>query len=168
MSNQTFKTVLGIDPYSRGVGFAVLEGPESLVDWGLKSTGQADSAKALRIIEKLIHRFRPDVLAIEAWDAADSRRCKRIRRLLDRLATSGRESCQVCVVSGQQLRTLGPLAEVNTKHGRARFLAERFPELQAFLPHFRKPWMSEEDRMAIFDALGFALASFTDVMHGLP
>lgn len=152
------KRILGIDPFSRGVGFAVVEGPENLVDWGLKSTGRADSAKAIRMIEGLISRFQPDVLAIEDWNEIGSRRCDRVRKLLDSIASHGRKSVRIRLVTAGQLRALGPLAEVNTKYGRACFLAERFPELRAFLPHFRKPWMSEEDRMAIFDALGFSLA----------
>jgi hypothetical protein len=160
MTERTIKRVLGIDPFSRGVGFAVLEGPDNLIDWGLKTTGRADSAKAIRMIETLIDRFRPDVLAIEDSDASGSRRCERVRKLLDGIASRGIKSVRVRLIEGGQLRKLGPLNEVNTKYGRACFLAERFPELRAFLPRFRKPWMSEEDRMAIFDALGFAKTCF--------
>jgi hypothetical protein len=160
MPGRTTKRVLGIDPFSRGVGFAVLEGPENLIDWGLKTTGRADSAKAIRIIERLIDRFRPDILAIEDSGASGSRRCERVRKLLDRIASRGAKSVRVRLIGPRQLRALGPLNQVNTKYARACFLADRFPELGAFLPRFRKPWMSEEDRMGIFDALGFALAAF--------
>jgi len=57
MRKETSKRVLAIDPYSRGVGFAVLEGPECLIDWGIRTTGRADNAKASRVIGKLIDRF---------------------------------------------------------------------------------------------------------------
>jgi len=30
--------VLAIDPSTRGFGFAVLEGPDRLIDWGVKET----------------------------------------------------------------------------------------------------------------------------------
>jgi hypothetical protein len=135
----------------------------------VKTTERANSAKATRIIEALIVRFRPDILAIEDWNASGSRRCDRVRRLLGRIASRGKKSVRVHLITARQLRALGPLNEVNTKYGRACFLAEQFPELQAFLPRFRKPWMSEEDRMAIFDALGFALAHFPmQTPAGLP
>jgi hypothetical protein len=160
MSERIVKRVLGIDPFSRGVGFAVLEGPGYLIDWGLKSTDGADSAKAIRIIETLIGRFQPDVLAIEDWDETGSRRRDRVRKLLNRVASRGTKSMRVRLITTRQLRALGPRSQVNTKFGRACFLADQFPELRAFLPRFRKPWMSEEDRMSIFDALGFALACF--------
>jgi hypothetical protein len=151
---------LAIDPYSRGVGFAVLEGPECLIDWGIRTTGRADNAKAARVIDKLIDRFRPDVLALEDWDSAGSRRCGRVQKLLDRIAAAEGSRVLVRLIARRQIRAIGPLPQTGTKHGRACFLAERFPELQAFLPPFRKLWMPEDDRMAIFDAVSFAVACF--------
>ena len=150
--------VLAVDPYSRGVGFAVLEGPDCLIDWGLKSTKTADNRKAVRVIETLIKRFRPDILVLEDWDADDSRRCSRIQELLIRVAQNERNRLRVRVVSMKQIRKIGPLPQCATKYGRSIVIAERFPELRAFLPPFRKPWMHEDDRMSIFDAAGFALA----------
>jgi hypothetical protein len=151
---------LAIDPFSRGVGFAVLEVPECLIDWGLRTTGRADNAKAARVIEKLIDRFRPDVLALEDWDSAGSRRCGRVEELLDRIATAEGKRVLVRLITRHQLRAIGLLPQTSTKHGRACFLAERFPELHPFLPPVRKPWMPEDARMAIFDALSFAVACF--------
>ena len=34
-------------------------------------------------------------------------------------------------------------------------MANHFPELAPRLPRFRKPWMSEDYRMSIFDAIAF-------------
>jgi len=150
--------VLAIDPFSRGVGFAVLEGPDCVVDFGLKITRQADNAKAARVIDKLIDRFRPDILALEDWDSVGSRRCARVEQLLDRIAASKRNDLRVRLVTAHQLRGIGPLPQASTKYGRASLLAGRFPELHPFLPPVRKPWMPEDDRMAIFDATGFAVA----------
>ena len=47
-----------------------------------------------------------------------------------------------------------------TKYEGAVAIAKRFPELAPRLPRFRKPWMSEDYRMSIFDAVGFALVYF--------
>jgi hypothetical protein len=41
----------------------------------------------------------------------------------------------------------------------ARLIVTRFPELAPRLPPERKPWTSEDTRMAIFDAAAFALAA---------
>ena len=149
---------MAIDPFSRGVGFAVLEGGDLLVDWGTRSTGSADNARAVRVIDKLIDRFRPDILAMEDWDSTGSRRCERIQALLNRIAAQEGRAGLVRLVSRLDIQSIGRLPITSTKEGRARLLAERFPEVRPFLPPTRKIWMSEDDRMAIFDALSFAVA----------
>jgi hypothetical protein len=46
-----------------------------------------------------------------------------------------------------------------TKHALAEIIAKRFPgELASRLPPKRKPWMSEDYRMSIFDAVALVLA----------
>ena len=152
------KRVLAIDPYTHGVGFAVVEEGVGLVDWGLRTTGKPDNRKAVRAVEKLIDRFKPDLLAIEDWEASGARRCERVEILLNLIANGKWEGIRVRLVSLREIRTLGPLPDMSTKYGRASFFAERFPELHAFLPPVRKPWMSEDNRMSIFDAVAFAVA----------
>ena len=39
----------------------------------------------------------------------------------------------------------------------ARLIVQQFPELERFLPPKRRPWMPEDERMAIFDALALAM-----------
>src|SRR5579862_4800711 len=109
LMEKTIKRVLAIDPFSRGVGFAVLEGSEALIDWGLKTTGRADNAKAVRAIETLIDRFQPDVLALENWESAGSRRCRRVDLLLNHIASSESKHLTVQLVSQRELRAIGPL-----------------------------------------------------------
>ena len=48
----------------------------------------------------------------------------------------------------------------SNKYEIAVAIANRFPELAPRLPRFRKPWMSEDYRMSIFDAVGFAVSFF--------
>jgi len=57
---------------------------------------------------------------------------------------------------------------ITNKHQRARFIASRFPELARSLPPERKPWTSEDRRMAIFDATGLAWVGLTRAYSGQP
>ena len=41
--------VLAIDPSTRGFGFAVLEGPERLIDWGVKETKIDKNKRTLKL-----------------------------------------------------------------------------------------------------------------------
>jgi hypothetical protein len=49
---------------------------------------------------------------------------------------------------------------IRNKGQMARFVAARFTELARSVPPERKPWMSEDSRMAMFDAAAFGLAFF--------
>jgi hypothetical protein len=49
---------------------------------------------------------------------------------------------------------------MTTKHQIAVVIAGKFPELAPRLPPVRKPWMTEDARMAIFDAVALALAHY--------
>jgi RNase H-fold protein (predicted Holliday junction resolvase) len=74
--------VLAIDPSTRGFGFAVLEGPNRLIDWGVKETKVNKTAKSLQLIDDLIERYQPSVIIVEDYAGKGSRRCRRIERLI--------------------------------------------------------------------------------------
>src|SRR5689334_4577644 len=124
--------VLGIDPASRSVAYAVLEGPDSLFDWGTKFTSKADSAKALSAIRSLIEIIRPDVIAIEDCEARESRRRARIRNLLDEVVSMAPSTVKIRRIRIHSLASYG-----KTKDQRALVLAARFPELHPELPKLR-------------------------------
>jgi hypothetical protein len=157
--------VLGIDPATRSVSFAVLEGPGRLIDWGLKTTNRANSIRALVIIRDLIKQFQPQVLAIEDCASRGSRRCLRVRTLLDDAASRLPASLTVRRIAPRGLPLTDLDSEPKNKHERACALAGRFPELQPRLPRPRKPWFSEDERGDVFDALAFALACFPQEMQ---
>src|SRR5882724_819346 len=75
--------VLAIDPSTRGFGFAVLEGPERLIDWGVKETKKNKNARSLKLIEDLMGRYQPSVIVIEDYAGKGSRRCRRIQGLIN-------------------------------------------------------------------------------------
>jgi hypothetical protein len=63
----------------------------------------------------------------------------------------------------QLLRILGSaFAEFGlpNKHSMAELIAKHIPALEHYLPPPRKPWMSEDARMGIFDAAALALVFF--------
>src|SRR5213593_4712960 len=74
--------VLALDPTSRGLGFAVLEGPVRLIDWGTKDAGRADSILALRHLGGLLDHYRPDRLVVEDVSASGTRRRERVRDMI--------------------------------------------------------------------------------------
>jgi hypothetical protein len=65
--------VLAITPTTRGFGFAVLEGQETLVDWGVKSVKGDKNARCVEKVEMLILHYQPHVLALPDHRTGHSR-----------------------------------------------------------------------------------------------
>src|SRR6266508_1886392 len=77
--------VLAIDPSTRGFGFAVLEGPNLLIDWGVKETKNDKNRRSLKLISELIEQYEPAVLVLEDYAGKGSRRCRRVAELIDEI-----------------------------------------------------------------------------------
>ncbi len=155
------RRVLAIDPTHRGFGYVVFEGPEFLVDWGVRSVHSPKNPRCAESAARLIDLYRPDVLILEDASATGCRRQARVRGLLDELVTLARQrGVRVHRVSRQNVRKTFASQGASNKYRIARVIATRFPELTPHLPPERKPWMSEDQRMAMFDAAAFALAFF--------
>ena len=153
--------VLAIDPTSKGFGYAVLEGPDELIDWGVKEDRQNRNTRCLKQIAGLIERWRPDVFVVEEVRGKSSRRSLRVRELItETLNLAAVKGIRRFTITRPMIRITFATDGVLTKHHIATDIARRFPELARRLPPLRKPWISEPARMSIFDAVSYALTYY--------
>lgn len=150
---------LAITPSSRGFGFAVLGGGNTLVDWGVKAIKGDKNSQSLEKVGQLLQHYRPTVLVLHDYSTKNSRRSSRVQSL-------GRDLVTMAKGSGLRLRILSRAQvsrafcghEAATKREVAELIANRFPEeLGSRLPPKRRPWMSEDSRMDIFDAVALVI-----------
>jgi hypothetical protein len=89
-------------------------------------------------------------------NAPDTRRAPRIKTLHRKIvALAKQHQLKVRLISVTQVRAQLLGSVKGTKQALAEALAARFPvELASRLPPKRRPWMSEDPRMDIFDAVG--------------
>jgi len=155
----TSTRIFALDPSHRGFGYAVLELPTRLVDWGLASIKGDKYAGAIASFGKLLDRFRPDAVVLEDTEAPGSRRQPRIRRLIDALLNIVRERgiAVYTIARSAVLKCFASDKGPATKQTIAERLAFMFPELADQVPAPRKPWHSENVRMSSFDALALAV-----------
>jgi Holliday junction resolvasome RuvABC endonuclease subunit len=148
---------LAIDPTGRGFGFAVLEGTERLIDWGVKGK----QGEAMRLVAELIERYAPDVIVLEDVSAGKPRRSARARRLLKSIGAFAARR-KIPVRRFKRSRVKAAFLQVNafTKHQISTVIADYLPVLSLQLPPERKAWMSEDYRMSIFDAVALAFTYF--------
>ena len=79
-SKSTLTTrVLALQPSTRTIGFAVMEGSTRPIDWGLKFiTPQDRNKQCLKLTETLLELYQPSVLVVEDCQGKGSRRHPRI------------------------------------------------------------------------------------------
>src|SRR5215471_16749339 len=121
--------VLAIDPTSSGFGYAVLEGPEALIDWGVKQPSGEKLTGCLESIAKLIDRYTPAVLVIESPLFGKSRRCERVRILIANvLNIAVSRNIRTRIISRDQIRELFSREGARTKNEIANVIGRKLPE----------------------------------------
>jgi Holliday junction resolvasome RuvABC endonuclease subunit len=154
-----YPRILAIAPSTRGFGYAVIEGHKILVNWGVRSVKGDKNAGSIQKVEGMIAHYEPQVIVFEDTRAKGSHRSTRIQALTKQLVAVGRNhNIKVALFSQKQVRRVFFGDDRGTKHALAEIIAGRFPDELGFrVPPKRRPWMSEDSRMDIFDAVALAL-----------
>lgn len=156
--------ILAIDPGTREIGFAFLEG-ERLIYHGVKVIKNRKSPherlrEGRRIVLRLIRDFNPQVLAVEKAFFAKSRNTALLNTFVDEIRTIGRR---------KRLKLVSYAPSTVKKHicgnGRAskrevaKVVVAKYPELKVYLTQDRA-W-KERYHQNMFDAvaLGMMVAS---------
>ena len=162
ISQKRHDLVLAIYLQSRGFAFVLFEGWLAPVDWGVYDARGADkNARCLDRIKSLFALHTPDVLVVQDMSDGGTRRANRIRELNGDVAELANHR-GVLVRSYSRTQIIEYLEELGTvtKHGIAETIVKHIPALSLYLPPARKPWMSEDARMGVFDAVALAWMFF--------
>jgi hypothetical protein len=150
------KRILAVDIRSSRVGFAVVETPIRLLDWGKRAL-TADSCSAL--IGYLLRRYAITVLVVRGVAAGSPRDTVRVRKGLRavRRIAHGR-SVHFVAVSETTFKNVFRPYERRTKFEIAGLMTVVFPELSGLLPRPRRCYDPENRRMSAFEAIALAVA----------
>lgn len=152
---------LAIAPSYRGLGYVVFENPNVAMDWGVKDVRGANTRDCLLKARVLMHMLQPAVLVLEDMHHESSRRSKRVKALVDKLAELGKEKGMTVVRrSRKDVLTVFAKMGARSKDDIAAAVVKLVPELGSRLPPKRRIWESEHYSMAIFEAAALALTYF--------
>ncbi len=158
----TRSLVLSIYPTTRGFGFVLFEGPNTPFDWGVKEIkAKSKNTVALDHIRAMIERYRPEALVIEDTSERGSRRTSRIRKLYRMLVhLAEAEVVELHRYGKADIRGCFSSIGAGTKYEIAKSVATQIPAFAHRLPKPRKPWMSEDPRMSLFDAAALGITYY--------
>jgi hypothetical protein len=155
------KRVMALDIRSRSFGFVVFEGPNHILDWGIRSFRAGVNAVKIPAAKKLLallDEFTPSAIVIRERESRRSTRKTKMLATIEKQAHNHRIS--VRFISRRDVNRAFVGFESN-KYEVASALAKQFPALASKLPPKRKCWQSEDYRMGIFDAAAVGVAYYT-------
>ncbi|WP_166301800.1 hypothetical protein [Bradyrhizobium sp. 2S1] len=153
-----YALVLAIYLNTRGCGFVLFEGHMSPFDWGMREIrGPRKHGRCVTRIIKKFDRYLPDVVVLQGTSPEGAQRARRIADFNAAIAELAKSrGIPVYLYSRDQVRAAFDYLGCVNKHALAEVIAKHIPALERYVPP-RKPWMSENARMGIFDAAALGL-----------
>jgi len=153
--------IFAIHATDRGFGYVAFEGPFTPYDWGIVFARGDKNAVCLRKIEIMLDRFAPETLLLEAYGKGTSLRSERIARLYRSIiSVAAHRSVNVVVYSRADIKAAFKTVGASTRQEIACAVARHVDAFRHRLPKPRKPWESEDRRMALFSAGALVLTHF--------
>jgi hypothetical protein len=147
---------------TRGSSFVLFEGTLSPYDWGIfEVRGPRKEAKCRRKIMELFDRYKVDVLVLQNTGPQGTRRASRLMTLNAAVEAAARQhAIPVSKYSRADVYSTFAPAGFSNKQALAELIAKHIPAFERHVPPPRKPWKSEDAKMALFDAAALALVFF--------
>lgn len=161
--------ILALDVRPRKIGFAVFEGPNQLLDWGVKQLPRGRKGQEVEITKKLgklLDIYSPSAIVMRRKLDGSSRSKKARKFLISRIRMEARQrSVLISFISTTVLRKFFNQHGCLTKPQIASKLASWFEHLHWKLPPKRKAWHGEHRTVPIFDAAAVGVVYFATVTH---
>lgn len=151
--------ILALDLHPQRFGYAVLETPADLLDWGIRrhyrKHGRFSDLSMCVRLRSLLQIWRPSLAVVKELSGYRAARTKMRQAGLFREI----RRCRIPIwrVTERDVQSVLDSSTL-TKYATACILVQQFPFLASTLPPQRKIWASEDYRMGIFAAVRLALA----------
>ena len=156
------RRILAIALRSRRFGFAVFEGPNRLLDWGMvfyPLNNDVQRAAASKRVASLLTLYIPSVVVVGRTRLLNVRNGSGVRPILRSIRReSSSRLIPVHVMKSAEAKAFFHVFRAKSKHEVASLVVQMFPELLWKLPPKRRIWESEHPIMAMFDAVAMGFA----------
>ena len=154
--------VIALFPRTYGFGYAIFDGPLDPLDWGLnRPRNLLKRQENLRRIKELVEFYQPDQIVIDAGPKSGTKEHNRTNALIKDILNFAKNSgIAAHTYTPDRVKAAFQNLKPNTKYERAKRIVEWLPVLSSRLPRKHKPWMREDYRLGIFEAIALALAFY--------
>ncbi len=153
--------VLAVHPTTAAFGWVLFESPLVPVDWGICFAHGGGNERLLRRFDRLLSRYEPSVLLLEAFSKGVSRRADVTERLCR--AMTHRASCrgmETVIIRPAVIRTVFASVGAKTRYEIAEAVRRQIDAFGHRMPRKRTLLVREDPKQALFDAAAVALTYF--------
>lgn len=155
------KLTLVMYPNTHGVGFVICEGPDEIIDFGLKKVRSISNSKYLKKAKWLMEYCRPNLVLLLDYKNGSQRISKRQEKVIDSFRDLAKaQLIPIQTYSRSQVKQVFSAFEKATKYEIAMQILGWYPQLKNKEPHKRLPWMAEHYQMGVFDAFALMLTHY--------
>ncbi|MDR3528558.1 MAG: hypothetical protein P4L57_14905 [Rhizomicrobium sp.] len=155
------EVVLGLYPFTRGVAFAAFHSSLSPVDWGMKKLQGDKDVFSFEATKELIAHLQPDVLVLGDCSRRQSRPPSDLGKLHKRIAAYAESMLiEVHVFKKSDIANCFHGVGATTRYEIAKAIAAQVDALSHRLPPPLKPWNSQNQRLALFDAAALVMTYY--------
>ncbi|MGD0036402.1 MAG: crossover junction endodeoxyribonuclease RuvC [Bacteroidota bacterium] len=168
MKKKNSKRILGIDPGTKYIGFALMES-EKLIYYGVKTIPRLKTSKATleegkRIVSRLMDDFRPNILVVEKTYFANNKNSILLNTFTAQIRRIGKgKGLEVLSIATNTVRKAVCGNGAASKDEVAKAIVARYPQLKPYLTSDKK-WKEKYHRN-MFDAVAIGLASLLSILH---
>ena len=151
---------LALDVHPLSFGYCVFEGPDHLIDWGVRSFRRGVNAVKIPMRTKLawlVDEYQPDIILVITPKTVSPP-----LHVIRKVASSAH--VQMRLIRHKSF-TVG-FSDSHNKHELALAIARRLPSLLPYIPPKRKPWKPEHYRTSIFTAAAIGLLHYDGIASG--
>jgi hypothetical protein len=154
---------LALAVHRRKIGYAVLEGPSRLLDWGVTRCTAARNHRCTAVPQRLVSLlsfYQPRFVALKLVKVRgrDTERVEAVGAAIQRECAE--RSTRLFRVDASAVRSFFAAHSCKTRVQIAQVLGEWFLELAWHVPPKREPWQSDSHNMPSFEAVAVGITCF--------
>lgn len=153
--------VLAVHPTTRGFGWVLFENAHTPAAWSIVHARIGSEQRLLAHFKRLLDRYEPRVLVLEAFEDIPMPRIPRVQRLCRAMVREASiREINAPVFDLDTIRMVFEKSGAYTREQIAQTIAKTVDAFSHRLPRPRTRWSSEDDRRCLFDAAALAITYF--------
>ncbi|MEP0264189.1 hypothetical protein [Dokdonia sp.] len=158
--SKTHQTILALYPNRYGIGYAVFDTPNNLVEYGIGYVQPMSNKKTMQRVKQYIAYYKPTIIITRNIND-QNKKSKRIEKLIDCICKEARlQNFEVHSYTRTQIKDIFLQFGATSKYQISQKIIGWYKQLESYTFPERKRWMTENHNTGVFDAVSLAMTHY--------